>query len=90
MVKMKIRQNDLAVLSAIREGEYSILNPLTRKMHRINETGRFIWETCKEPRDTDELASIVADHFHIPVETARKDVERFVKTMITFELFEEV
>ncbi|MBU7018567.1 MAG: PqqD family protein [Theionarchaea archaeon] len=90
MVKMKIKQNDLAVLSAIREGEYSILNPLTRKMHRINETGRFIWTTCKESRDTDELASIVADYFHISVETARKDVERFVETMLTFELFEEV
>jgi hypothetical protein len=87
---MKVKQNDMAVLNSMGESDYRVLNPLTRKMHKINETGKFIWEACAEAVDTDVLASKVAEHFHIPVDIAQKDVERFVQNMLDFELFEEV
>lgn len=87
---MKVKQNEMALFNIIKEGEYGLLNPLTRKLHRINETGRFIWEMCKEAKSIDEIAFTVAERFHIPLETAKKDIEEFVGHMIRFELFEEL
>jgi hypothetical protein len=87
---MKIRQNDLVLFNVIKEDEYGLLNPLTKKLHRINESGRFIWDACKEPKDIDQLASLVSEQYKIPLETAHKDVEEFVCSMVCFELLEEV
>ena len=87
---MRIRQNDIVLFTLIKEGEYGLLNPLTKKLHRLNDTGRIIWEACKEPKGTDELISMVADHFGISVEDIHEDVEEFVHRMVCFELFEEV
>lgn len=87
---MKVRQNDMAVFSIAEEGKYNLLNPFTKKLHTINETGRVIWEACEEARDIDEIASVVAEQFHIPVETAQKDVEQFVSNMLNYDLMEKV
>lgn len=87
---MKVKQNDMAVFNIAGEGTYTLLNPFTKKLHTINQTGRVIWEACEEARDIDELASVVAEQFHIPVETAHKDVERFVNHMLTYDLMEKV
>lgn len=78
----------MVLFNLIKEGEYGLLNPLTRKLHRVNETGRFIWEACKEARDTEELVPMVAAQFEVPEEIARKDVEEFVDRMVQFQLFE--
>lgn len=87
---MKIKQNDIAAFNLLKEGRYALLNPLTRKMHTINETGRVIWDACKEAIDVEEVTSLVAERFHIPVETARKDVDQFVNRMLEFGLLERV
>lgn len=87
---MKVKQNAIVLFNVIKNGEYGLLNPLTRKLHRINETGRFIWETCEEPKTTEELTSMVAEHFGIPAEIAQKDVDEFICRMIRFELFEKL
>jgi len=86
---MKVKQNSIVLFNTIKKNEYGLLNPLTKKLHRINETGRFIWETCKEARSTDELASMMAEHFHIPIKTAQKDVNEFIDRMVSFGLLEE-
>ncbi len=86
---MKIKQKDIVVFSVIKENECGLLNPLTRKLHRINKIGRFIWEACKEPRTIAELVSMVVKNFHIPEETAQRDVEEFVDRMIQYQLLEE-
>ncbi|MBU7019104.1 MAG: hypothetical protein HXS44_16455 [Theionarchaea archaeon] len=41
---MKIKQNDMVLANVIKQGEYGLLNHLTRQLHRINETGKFVWE----------------------------------------------
>jgi hypothetical protein len=87
---MKVKQNEIVLLNVIKEGEYGLLNPLTRKLHRINDSGRFIWEACREAQTVEGLISMVAEHFQIPAETAQEDVEEFVGCMIRFGLFEEV
>ena len=87
---MKVRQNEIVLFTIIKDGEYGLLNPLTKKLHRINETGRIIWEQCKEPKSTEELASMVANHFDIPIEDACIDIESFVGRLLHFNLFEKV
>ncbi|MGD2249410.1 MAG: PqqD family protein [Candidatus Methanofastidiosia archaeon] len=86
---MKVKQNSIVLFNIIKKHEYGLLNPLTKKLHRINESGRFIWEACKEAKSADELTSMVAEHFHIPKETAQKDVNEFIDRMVSFGLFEE-
>ena len=87
---MKVKQNSMVLFSIIKEGEYGLLNPLSRKLHRVNETGRIIWDSCEEERDTAEIASMVAEHFHVAVDDIKKDVEDFVDRMLNFELLESV
>lgn len=87
---MKVKQNEMVLFSIIKEGEYGLLNPLSRKLHRINETGRIIWDSCEEARDTAEIAPMVAQHFHVSQEAIQKDVEDFIDRMITFELLESI
>jgi hypothetical protein len=87
---MKVKQNDMVMFNVIEEGEYGLLNPMTRNLHRLNDTGKFIWEACSEARPIEELARMVADEFHIPAETAQQDVEEFVDRMVRFQLLEEL
>ena len=87
---MKVKQNRIVLFNIIEKGEYGLLNPITKKLHRINETGRFIWEACGKPKSSAELASMVSEHFHISMETALRDVDEFLDRMITFKLFEEI
>lgn len=87
---MKIKQNDMVLFNVIGGNQYGLLNPMTRKLHKINETGRFIWEACEEGADTDELILLVTDHFQISHETAKKDIADFIERMIQFQLVLEV
>ena len=56
----------MVLFSVIENGEYGLLNPITRKLHRINETGKFIWEACDEPKDFMELTYLVSQNFEVP------------------------
>lgn len=87
---MKVKQNDMVMFNIIEEGIYGLLNPMTRNLHRLNDTGKFIWEACSEARDIEELTRMVAEEFHILAQTAQKDVEEFVDRMIRFQLLEEL
>lgn len=87
---MKVKQNALVLFNINQEGEYGLLNPLTRKLHKINDTGRFIWEACAEPKELNQLSILVSEHYNIPLEAAAKDVKEFVDHMMRFELLEEV
>ena len=89
MIKIRVKQNTIVLFSVIEKGTYGLLNPITRKLHRINETGKFIWEKCIEPRDTTELAGLVSQNFQIPEDAAQKDVQEFMERMVNFQLFEE-
>lgn len=87
---IRVKQNNMVLFNIIEKGKYGLLNPITRKLHRINETGRFIWEKCIEPRDTAELAGLLSQNFQILEDAAQRDVQEFVERMVSFQLFEEV
>jgi hypothetical protein len=87
---MKVKRNDMVLFNVIEEGVYGLLNPLTRNLHRINETGKFIWEACEVEKDIDELVHMVQVEFGVSGEVAHKDVEEFVDRMTKFQLLEEV
>jgi hypothetical protein len=50
----------------------------TGAYHSINETGHLIWEAIGEGSTLSDLASVVAGHFGIPVDTALEDVTSFI------------
>jgi hypothetical protein len=87
---MKIKQNDLVLLNVIGDGEYGLLNPLTRKLHRINRTAKFIWDLCAEPQEPGIVVRRVAEHSGLPVDEVGKDAEEFLQDMLRYELFCEV
>ena len=80
----------MILFSVIEKGEYGLLNPVTRKLHRINETGKLIWEACSEPKNMSELTDLVVRNFQISRDTVQADLQEFVRHMVAFQLFEEV
>jgi hypothetical protein len=47
-------------------------------MIALNETGAFIWDLMKAETDADTIASALAAHYEIDVETAKRDTEAFI------------
>lgn len=70
-------------------GNELILVPLTNNvaqmnsMFTLNETGKFIWENLSKTSGTDELVTIMTCEFDIDPETARIDIESFLKKLET-------
>jgi hypothetical protein len=58
------------------ERELVLLDPETRLMFSLNETGRAVWRALGESED--ELARRISGHFAIGLEAAREDVHRLL------------
>ncbi len=55
--------------------ETVIVLPLTRTLHVLNPTGRFLWEALEEgPRTAGELAERLAAAYDVEASVARTDV----------------
>jgi len=70
-------------------GNELILVPLTgnvaqmNELFTMNETGRFIWENIDEKNTVEDLENLMTEAFEIDVETARRDIESFIKKLET-------
>ena len=70
-------------------GNELILVPLTNNvaqmnsMFTLNETGKFIWENLITTTSIDELVAIMTCEFDIDPETARIDINTFLKKLET-------
>lgn len=51
------------------------------ELFTLNETGGFIWENTSENTTTDELQNAMIEAFVIDKETAKRDIETFLKQM---------
>ncbi|MFI5281248.1 MAG: PqqD family protein [Gemmatimonadales bacterium] len=58
------------------ERELVLLDPETRQMFSLNETGRIVWRALGD--DEDELARRLSTHFQAALEDARADVRRLL------------
>jgi hypothetical protein len=65
------------------------LHGTTKSVYTLNTTGCRLWEMIAEPRVINELASALVDQYHIPHETALRDVEAFLEDMRRMKLIEE-
>jgi hypothetical protein len=70
-------------------GNELILVPLTanvaqmNELFTLNETARFIWENIGERTTVDDLEKSMTEAFNIDAETAKKDIENFIKKLQT-------
>ena len=70
-------------------GNELILVPLTNNvaqmnsMFTLNETGKFIWENLAKTSNINELVAIMTCEFDIDPETARIDIQAFLKKLET-------
>jgi len=64
------------------EEEAIVVDPKTRAVHLLNETGARIWELLETARSVDELALALADEYEgAPLEALRREVEAFVSDL---------
>lgn len=66
-------------------GNEMILVPLTgnvahmNELFTLNETAKFIWENTKENTTIADIENLMTEEFDIDPETAKKDIEVFMK-----------
>lgn len=70
-------------------GNELILVPLTgnvaqmNELFTMNETAKFIWENLEENTTIDKLEELMTEVFDIDTETAKKDIEAFIRKLET-------
>jgi len=57
-------------------------------MITLNDTGKFLFESLKEPASIEQLVVKVMDTYEVDLKTAKKDVEMFVDLLIKNEIIE--
>jgi hypothetical protein len=68
-------------------GNELILVPLTgnvaqmSELFTLNETAKFIWENSTEKTTVEDMENALTETFTIDRETARKDIENFLRQM---------
>ena len=66
-----------------------ILVPLTgnvaqmNELFTLNETGKFIWENLGKKTTIENLETLVTEAFDVDADTAKKDIENFIKKLET-------
>jgi PqqD family protein of HPr-rel-A system len=62
--------------------EAIVVDPRTREVHLLNETGARIWELLGRACTVDELVATLADEYEgAPPEALRREVEAFVSDL---------
>ena len=70
-------------------GNELILVPLTgnvaqmNELFTMNETAKFIWENLEENTTVAKLEELMTEAFDVDTETAKKDIEAFIRKLET-------
>jgi hypothetical protein len=75
-----------------RSGPYVVLIPVDRKDGEVlNNTlalkgsGPFLWDLLKEEKSKDDLVEALLIEYEVDAETAEKDVENFLETLLEWK-----
>jgi hypothetical protein len=60
------------------DGAVYIVDSAASRLHRLNETGSFVWKAMAAGRPAAEIAFGLAAEFEVDGRTASADVEEFV------------
>lgn len=66
-------------LTTVERGEGVVLNSRTGRFLGLNRTALAIWESLLGGRQPEEIIAEYAERFHVPMETAKKDVDRIIR-----------
>lgn len=51
-------------------------------VYQINETAAFFWRLLEQQFTEEQIAEKVAEEYEVPVETAQRDVQQFIDTLL--------
>jgi len=64
------------------EGGIFLFNPDSYAIKILNHTGVFIWKLCDGKHSQEDIVNAVVEEFDAPSkEVAKKDLEKFLKTL---------
>ena len=63
------------------DGEAVIISPEDSHVHELNETASLIWKHADGSHTVDEIASIVAAGYDVPLPLARADVSELIEML---------
>jgi Coenzyme PQQ synthesis protein D (PqqD) len=63
------------------DGEAVIISPEDSHVHELNETASLIWKHADGSHSVDEIASIVAAGYDVPLSLARVDVSELIEML---------
>lgn len=63
------------------DGEAVIISPEDSHVHELNETASLIWKHADGRHSVDDIASIVAAGYDVPLPLARADVNELIETL---------
>lgn len=85
----KIPQDDCTLLSQEVDGELVMYHCDEDVVHRLNPSGKLVWDSFDQPRTRAELAGLVAGAYGLPVDEVRDDVDEMVDDLLEDGLIRE-
>ncbi len=70
--------------------EIIILNASEGEAVQLNETASFLWDCLKSPLGIEELVLNTCDHFEVPPDQAKEDINIFLKDLQSKNLIQAV
>lgn len=58
-------------------------------MITLNESGSFFWDCFSKNITVDDAVKMVTDEYEVDIETARRDIENFVKLLRENDLIDD-
>ena len=83
-------QRVTAHLAAEAQGERVILHATEGTYFGLNSTGTRVWDLIEEPRDVNEIASMMTSEFEVALEVLVNDVTEVLSKLIHAGLAEVV
>lgn len=77
---------NIDVIATDLDNELVILNPATRALFTLNETGRVVWTGLVEDMSFDVIVANVVSEFTVDPEQARADITRLIDDLIAADL----
>jgi len=78
---MGIKINPDAIYRKI-VGEYYILLPKEKTIHRLSDVASFIWEHLTDNSDENDIVNKIIEEYDVSREDAEKDMKEFIDELV--------